>query len=86
MWVSTATGATAAMATAKGQYIDPKSSELQYLIQEHMIEKDGREQEMKHVEIGLIPTGQQLHLRWNSKKGSIFIDGVHLSHDKELGI
>ena len=53
MWVSTATGATAAMAAARGQYMDPKSSELQYLIQEHMIEKDGHEQEMKHVENGV---------------------------------
>ena len=85
MWVSTATGATAAMAAAGGQFMDNNSSELQYLIREHMIEKDGHEQEMKHVSNGLISKDQQLHLRWNSKKGSIFIDGAHLSHDIELG-
>ena len=28
---------------------------------------------------------QHLHLRWNSQKGRIFIDGSHLVHNLELG-
>jgi len=39
MWVSTATGSTAAMAAAGGHIMDPDSDQLQYLIREHMIER-----------------------------------------------
>jgi NAD+ kinase len=28
---------------------------------------------------------EQLHLRWNSQKGTIFVDGSHLTHSLELG-
>lgn len=34
---------------------------------------------------GLVLTGQKLHVRWNSHKGCIFIDGSHLVHPLELG-
>lgn len=40
MWVSTATGSTAAMAAAGGKIMDPDSDQLQYLIREHMIERN----------------------------------------------
>ena len=38
MWVSTSTGSTAAMAASGGQSMDLASSDLQFMIREHMIE------------------------------------------------
>ena len=37
------------------------------------------------VNNGFINDGQKMHLRWNSQRGRIFIDGSHLTHNLELG-
>jgi NAD+ kinase len=39
----------------------------------------------KDVNNGFIKSGQKMHLRWNSQRGRIFIDGSHLTHNLELG-
>ena len=86
MWVSTGTGSSAAMAAAGGQPMPIDSTDLQYLIREHMIERaNDRGVDVKGIDHGLLKNSEQLHLRWNSQKGRIFIDGGHLSHNLELG-
>jgi NAD+ kinase len=86
MWVCTATGSTAAMAAAGGQPMDVDSEDLQYLIREHMLERQAVEMGVtSDVNNGLIQSGQKLHIRWNSQRGRIFIDGSHLTHNLELG-
>jgi NAD+ kinase len=85
MWVCTATGSTAAMAAAGGKIMDLHSSDLQYLIREHMIENTGGNENMRTMDNAMLVTGQKMHLRWNSQKGRIFIDGSHLTHNLELG-
>jgi NAD+ kinase len=88
MWLSTATGSTAAMAAAGGQAMDFDSDNLQYLIREHMMERDSPEtsgMDAKDIDNSMILSGEKLHVRWNSQKGRIFIDGSHLSHNLELG-
>ena len=91
MWVSTSTGSTAAMAAAGGMPMDMESKCLQYLIREHMIEKassnasSGSQEDVKGLNNGLLGESEQLHLRWNSQKGRIFIDGSHLTHNLVLG-
>jgi NAD+ kinase len=84
MWVCTSTGASAAMAAAGGQPMGLMSSDLQYLIREHMME-NSNEDLSRDVNNGMVKEGQKMHLRWNSQKGRIFIDGSHLTHDLELG-
>ncbi len=81
MWISTATGSTAAMAAAGGMPMDLDSTDLQYFIREHIFESN----EVKGRDNGWVKRGEQLHLRWNSQKGTIFIDGSHMTHDLELG-
>lgn len=82
MWISTATGSTAAMAAAGGMPMSKESTDLQYLIREHIFEGG----EVKAgVDNGFIQKGEKIHLRWNSQKGKIFIDGSHLTHKLELG-
>ena len=82
MWISTATGSTAAMAAAGGMPMSKDSTDLQYLIREHIFEGG----EVKTgVDNGFIQKGDKIHLRWNSQKGKIFIDGSHLTQKLELG-
>lgn len=85
MWVSTATGSSAAMAAAGGKLMDVSSNGLQYLIREHMIENAPNKEEVRGLNNGILEEGEQLHLRWNSHKGTIFVDGSHLTHALELG-
>jgi NAD+ kinase len=84
MWICTATGSTAAMKAAGGMPMELASRELQYLIREHMIEND-ESGITRTMDNGLLEEGQKMHLRWNSQKGRIFIDGSHLTHNLELG-
>ena len=84
IWLCTAMGSTAAMAAAGGMPMELASTNLQYLIREHMIEKD-ESGITRTIDNGLLEHGQKLHLRWNSQKGRIFIDGLHLTHNLELG-
>lgn len=84
MWVCTSTGASAAMAAAGGQRMDYDSNNLQYLIREHMME-NSNEDVNADVNNVILKDGEKLHLRWNSQRGRIFIDGSHLTHNLELG-
>ena len=78
------TGSTAAMAAAGGQHMDRSSSDIQFMIREHMIE-NSNETISHDVDNGFITEEEEMHLRWNSQRGRIYIDGSHLSHDLELG-
>ena len=64
--------------------MDLESTDLQYLIREHMMENSNEDVGLD-VNNGMVVEGQKMHLRWNSQKGHIFIDGSHLSHNLELG-
>ena len=89
MWVCTATGSSAAMNAAGGKPMVTSSTDLQYLIREHMMEtkalEDMQESERQNINNRLFSGGDKLHVRWNSQKGRIFIDGSHLTHNLELG-
>lgn len=85
LWVSTGTGSSAAMKGAGGMPMDVTSEDLQYLIREHMIENAPNKDEMKNQNNSIFKKGEKLHLRWNSQKGRVFIDGSHLYHNLELG-
>ena len=72
------------MSAAGGKVMNTNSPQLQYLIREHLIEKHTRElvEDRGHA---MLNSGSQLHLRWNSNSGRIFIDGSHLMHELQLG-
>lgn len=54
------------------------------MIREHMLENSN--EVIDHsVDNGFAHTGEVMHLRWNSQRGRIFIDGSHLCHDLDLG-
>ncbi|GMI40767.1 hypothetical protein TrCOL_g10120 [Triparma columacea] len=84
LWISTATGSSAAMAAAGGRPMDIHSPQLQYLVREHLMEKN-TPQDIQDRAQGMLNSKSNLHLRWNSQKGRIFIDGSHLLHNLDLG-
>lgn len=79
------------MAAAGGKPMGVECEELQYFVREHMMETGTHllENELhdfhRNMNNGFVLVGEKLHIRWNSQKGRIFIDGSHLSHDLELG-
>eukprot|EP01035_Chromulina_nebulosa_P022748 gene22748-29455_t len=83
IWISTATGSTAAMFSAKGKIMDIKSSNLQYMVREHLVEEGSSYQEKAGH--GFIRPNEMLHLRWNSQVGCAYVDGSHMTHSLELG-
>jgi len=96
MWVCTPTGSTAAMAAAGGQPMPNLTDDtVQYRIREHMREKGtpngGDQQHLDSIanggfpDNGMIENERKMHIRWNSQKGRIFVDGSHLTHHLELG-
>ena len=87
IWVSTATGSTAAMAAAGGYKMDVHSRNLQYMVREHLLEHETDEEgdmaeDKGHGELS---PEQMLHLRWNSQFGKVFVDGQHNAFDLTLG-
>ena len=83
MWVSTATGSSAAMHAAGGYDMDPHAKDMQYMVREHLTEQgDMAQKDRGH---GGVTYEQMLHLRWNSQQGAVFVDGSHTRHDLCLG-
>jgi len=85
IWISTPTGSTAAMHAAGGQTMDIKSTNLQYMVREHLVESGNSEEEQSRAGHGIIRPNEMLNLRWNSQHGSVYVDGSHMKHDLELG-
>jgi len=83
LWISTATGSSAAMAAAGGIIMDPASSELQYMVREHLLEAGG--EHLRGAGHDMVKPGHTLHMRWNSQHGCIYVDGSHVKHNLELG-
>ncbi len=77
IWISTATGSTAAIHAAGGDYMDLRSTSIQYMVREHLVEEGSTFQ--KSGGRGLIRSDEMMALRWNSQHGSVFVDGSHFS-------
>jgi len=86
LWVSTATGATAAISSAGGNAdVDFLSPDLQYLVREHLIGETDDISFVKSKSHGIVDRSHHLLLRWNSQHGSVWIDGQHTQFKLELG-
>lgn len=86
IWISTATGATAAMASAGGSPVPDKGSDcLQYMVRELLLGETDDAEYAKSLSHGNVDIDQYLQLRWNSQHGNVWIDGQHTSFKLELG-
>lgn len=84
IWVSTATGSTAAMLAAGGQKMPIHSRQLQYMVREHLTE-DGQNPHLAQAGHSIIRPDEYLKMRWNSQQGHAYVDGQHFRHELELG-
>jgi len=77
IWISTATGSTAAIHAAGGDFMDLRSTSIQYMVREHLVEEGSTFQ--KSGGRGLIRPDEMMALRWNSQHGNVYVDGSHFS-------
>lgn len=82
LWISTATGSTAAMAAAGGCKMDRDSASLQWRIRDESPRPNSDE---TLITSGFIDPNDNLSVRWNSHKGVAYIDGHYVCFDMELG-
>ena len=68
---------------AGGTVMDPHSTDIQYMIREHLVEDNNSASSFRTH--GFINPDCSLHMRWNSQNGCAFVDGSHFKHDLELG-
>lgn len=86
IWISTATGASAAMASAGGKpQVDKSSSQIQYMVRELLIGETDDADYARELSHGVFDNDYFLQIRWNSQHGSVWIDGQHTKFDIELG-
>ena len=83
IWISSATGSTAAIHSAGGELMDYRSKDLQYMVREHLVE-DGFEDSARFGN-GMIKPDENMVLRWNSRHGMLYVDGSFFKHPLELG-
>lgn len=74
IWISTGTGATAAMRSAGGDEMSPISPRLQYLVRERYAPPDGPRAERLH---GFLEADQTLVLVSRMRSAHVWADGPH---------
>ena len=81
IWVATAAGSTAAIASAGGRPQPLRSQQLQFLVREAY--RHGRA--APRLLHGLVRAGERLQLRSQIRAGRLFIDGPRAVHTVEIG-
>jgi len=74
IWVSTASGSTAAIHSAGGTVMPPRSRRLQYLVREPYTPPGGAPPALLQ---GFVPPGEALVLVCRLRRGMIWADGAH---------
>jgi NAD+ kinase len=81
-WISTPTGSTAAIHSAGGMVMPPRSRRLQYLAREPYVAPGGSPALHGH---GFVSPGQALVLICRLRRGMIWADGAHRKHSLTYG-
>jgi len=81
IWVATAAGSTAAIGSAGGTILPPRSRRIQYLVREpYILERD-----QYHLHKGFVQPGNDLVIASKMQRGLLFIDGSRLSYPFYMG-
>lgn len=78
----TASGSTAAMYSAGGDIMPHDSTTMQYMDREPIYYDHAPPPSSGH---GYYKRGETMRLQWNSRVGTVYIDGAHVTHDVVLG-
>ena len=80
--VCTAAGSTAAMRSAGGEPMHYSSRNLQFMDREPIYFDHAPPPSSGH---GFYGQNETMRLRWNSRAGTVFLDGAHVTHDVQMG-
>jgi NAD+ kinase len=80
--VCTAAGSTAAMRSAGGEPMHYSSRELQFMDREPIYFDHAPPPSSGH---GFYGKDETMILRWNSRAGTVFLDGAHVTHEVKMG-
>lgn len=80
--VCTAAGSTAAMRSAGGEPMHYSSRELQFMDREPIYFDHAPPPSSGH---GFYSQHETMTFRWNSRAGTVFLDGAHVTHDVRMG-
>ena len=80
--VCTAAGSTAAMRSAGGEPMHYSSRELQFMDREPIYFDHAPPPSSGH---GFYAHDETMTFRWNSRAGTVFLDGAHVTHDVQMG-
>ena len=80
--VCTAAGSTAAMRSAGGEPMHYSSRELQFMDREPIYFDHAPPPSSGH---GFYSEHETMRFRWNSRAGTVFLDGAHVTHDVQMG-
>lgn len=81
IWVSTAAGSTAALRSAGGTVLAPRSRRIAYVVREPYADPGSR------VELrrGSVAAGERLAITTKMRRSELYVDGSHLRHTLVIG-
>ncbi len=85
IWVATAAGSTAAIRSAGGRMMPPRSSRLQFVVREAFPRGGIRERVEPALTRGFISGGQKLEIRSKTEAARLYVDGPHVVFPVEFG-
>jgi NAD+ kinase len=78
----TASGSTAAMRSAGGEPMHYLSRRMQFMDREPIYHDHAPPPSDGH---GFYEDGKEMCLRWNSRVGTVYLDGAHVTHEVKMG-
>lgn len=81
VWISTASGSSAAIRSAGGKVLQKHTDHFQFLVREPFLQGKKKMSILK----GILKPQEKIRIRIQMTKGSLFIDGSHISHDLRQG-
>lgn len=85
VWVATAAGSTAAIRSAGGRLMPPRSSRLQFVVREAFPRGGIRQRVEPTLTRGFISVGQKLEIRSKTEASRLYVDGPHVVFPVEFG-
>ncbi len=85
VWVSTAAGSTAAIQSAGGRVMPPRSKRLQFVVREPFPSGGGEKQQEPTLVDGFISEGELLTIRSKTAAARLYVDGPHVVFPVHFG-
>lgn len=85
VWVSTAVGSTAAIQSAGGKVMSPRSKRLQFVVREPFPSGGAADRVKPALTRGFVSHGEELMIRSKTEAARLYIDGPHVVFPVDFG-